>query len=102
MDEGEKQMKQSQNSKLADESYSRLLSVFSEDDIKASRAYEEGLPNIVFDVWHILTGVCNKMPDVSGAMLTLEDIININKYTNPFEVEVSIGLIFTTYRIFSF
>jgi hypothetical protein len=30
----------------------------------------------------------NKIPDVQGAMLTLEDIININKETVPFEVEV--------------
>lgn len=29
------------------------------------------------------------MPDVTGAMLTLEDVINVNKYSDPFEVEVS-------------
>lgn len=30
----------------------------------------------------------NRIPEVHGAMLTLEDVININKTTVPFEIEV--------------
>ena len=68
----------------------RLSKLFTNEDITPSRAYEDCLPPFLFDLWHIVTGLCNKFPTVLGGMLSLEDVININKYTSPFEVEVSI------------
>lgn len=67
----------------------RLTKLFTEEDITPSRAYEDTLPTFLFELWHVLTGICNKFPTVLGGMLSLEDVININKYTAAFEVEVS-------------
>ena len=58
------------------------------DDLIPSIAHEDALPHYLFDIWHILTSICNRTSEVYGAMLKLEDIININKFTDPLEVEV--------------
>jgi hypothetical protein len=70
--------------------------LFDEDDLlkmpgRATAVYEEETfpSQVFFDLWHIITSICNKMPEVTGGMLTLEDILNINKATEPLEVEVS-------------
>ena len=79
-----------------------MRTLFPQDDITPSRAYEDSLPNYLFDLWHILFKVKGKIPEVHGAMLTLEDVININKDTVPFEVEVRIIIFLKTFRIYSF
>ena len=81
--------KNTQRNRLAQESIKRLSKLFNIEDITPSRAYEDTLPPFLFDLWHVLTGICNKFPGIMGGMLSLEDIININKYTSAFELEVS-------------
>jgi hypothetical protein len=87
-DELQSRIKKTQANQLAQESIKRLAKLFNIVDITPSRAYEDTLPSFLFDLWHILTALCNKFPTVLGGMLSLEDVININKYTSPFELEV--------------
>ena len=81
-------MKNTQSTRLAEESITKLSKLFNMEDITPSRAFEDTLPTFLFDLWHIVTSICNKFPQVLGGMISLEDVININKYTSAFEVEV--------------
>jgi hypothetical protein len=80
--------KKLQNERLAQEATKRLTQLFTIEDITPSRAYEDTLPSFLFDLWHILIQIANQLPNVQGGMLTMEDVININKATSPFEIEV--------------
>jgi hypothetical protein len=81
--------KKIQNERLAQEATKRLAQLFTIEDITPSRAYEDTLPSFLFELWHILIQIGNQLPNVQGAMLTMEDVININKETSPFEIEVN-------------
>ena len=87
-DEIDPMLKNTQSTRLAEESIAKLSKLFNVEDITPSRAFEDTLPTFLFDLWHIVTSICNKFPQVLGGMISLEDVININKYTSPFEVEV--------------
>lgn len=87
-DEIDPMMKNTQSTRLAEESKAKLSKLFNVEEITPSRAFEDTLPTFLFDLWHIVTSICNKFPQVLGGMISLEDVININKYTSAFEVEV--------------
>ena len=87
-DEIDPMLKNTQSTRLAEESIAKLSKLFNMEDITPSRAFEDTLPTFLFDLWHIVTSICNKFPQVLGGMISLEDVININKYTSAFEVEV--------------
>jgi hypothetical protein len=73
---------------VIDESFSRLKKLFSREDLTFSfNFHDEGLPSYIFDIWQMLHQLCNLLPDVYGAMLTLEDLVSLNKQTDAYEVE---------------
>lgn len=65
----------------------RLKKSLEFDEIGAIE--QTDMPNIVLELWRIVSDICNKMYESSGGMLYFHDIININKMIDPIEIEVS-------------
>jgi len=88
VDESEIRHKNSQSEAEINESFSRLERLFPKEDLTFSFTFhDEGLPIYIFDMWQLLVSLCNQFPEVYGAMLTLEDLVSINKQTDAFEIE---------------
>lgn len=89
LDEDDLKLKNSQSKDLIKDSRKWLSRLYTLEDITPSKLIEDYLPSYIFEIWNVVTLICSKMTEVQGCMLTLEDIININKTTEPFEVEVT-------------
>lgn len=89
--DSEQMQRSVQSRELLAESLKRLTTVNfldHQDLVLTAREEDEGLPGYIFDLWGALHALCNDFIDLQGGMLRLgDDIVGVNRYTSPFEVE---------------